>query len=302
MNFETILNDDLLFTAFLTTIIVLSLIFNTISIYNFYDVKKKISADYIKFQIWLINLVFTLVAIPYYILKEINLIENNSLLCNVFYAFSDGIMFVYNNMLILMALDRYFFICTKVRFHDKNVMPIFYFISLSFASTSVIRLFQKDCSVIAKPVNDRFNETVVEDLLLVIYRDYFVTSVISLNMSLTFILYIRIIYFVYKKSTKAQSYRPVKQITKETSPNLKVASCSTENNSSRVEEDARNLSIKEMKTNKSNFFKYSVKKKNKAIHYKLFKNTKHWIVTITFMKVSLFHLWGSSLYQFYRNI
>lgn len=262
MNLSEILNNNYLFVSALLSIMALSLIFNSISIYNFYEIRKKISADYIKLQIWIINLVFTCIAIPYYILKETNIIHNGLIICNLTYMITDFIMFIYNNLLMLMALDRYFFICTKIRFHGKKILVLFYLISFLIASTSIIRIFQNECRVV---LDRKLKSNKTADFLVTIYEDYIITIIMSINMLLTFSLYISIVYYVYKKSSKT---------------NGKCVSLI------RLNKDSKETST-ENKIN-SNFFNYKVKKEKKMIHFKLFKRTKHWILTATFIKVKSF--------------
>ena len=136
----------MLFILILSSIFLFSTIFNIFSIYKFIIVKKKISPDYIKLQLWIINLVFTFVAIPYYILKELDFFKLRLFECKLFYSMTDFIMFVYNNLLILMAIDRYIFICTRISFSLKQTLISFYVITFIIASTSFTRLFQNDCS------------------------------------------------------------------------------------------------------------------------------------------------------------
>lgn len=280
MYLMNLLNNDYIFIAYLAFVMLFSTSLNTISIYNFFVLKRKISADYIKLQIWIINLVFTFMALPYYMLKETKLFEIPLVVCNSFYALSDGIMFVYNNMLILTALDRYFFICTKIRFRGKHIMPLFYFISLLFACTSAIRLYQKDCTV--RAVRSVEYDGTLETLLLIIYRDYFINLVISINMSMTFLLYILIIWYVYKNSHESKAYNTVNKIV--VSKEAKKFSAEPTRDKSSTETENLNTSS----ANKS-FFKYNVFNR-KTVNYKRFKKSKHWLVTVSFIKVNFFNL------------
>ena len=95
MKSQSIFNNDILFVCFMISIMLLASVFNVYSIYKFKITKKKISADYIKFQLWIINLVFTFIAIPYFIFKELYCLD--LFWCNLFYTVTDAIMFIYNN-------------------------------------------------------------------------------------------------------------------------------------------------------------------------------------------------------------
>ncbi len=176
---------------------------------------------------------------------------------------TDFIMFIYNNLLMLMALDRFFFICTKIRFHGKKILVLFYLISFLIASTSIIRLFQTECKVVLDS-KLKSNKTEQIDFLVKIYEDYIITIVMSINMLLTFSLYISIVYYVYKKSSKT---------------NGKCVSLI------RLNKDSKETSTATENKINSNFFNYRVKKEKKMFHFKLFKRTKHWILTATFIKV-----------------
>ncbi|RNA38711.1 hypothetical protein BpHYR1_013966 [Brachionus plicatilis] len=114
------------------------------SIYLTHKIRKKISADHIKTQIFLINILFTLIAMPYYILRETRHLKSN-FLCKFLYSVTDFIMFVYNNLLILMAVDRFLFICTSIRLDLKRFFRIFYTITIIISSSSLARLLMNDC-------------------------------------------------------------------------------------------------------------------------------------------------------------
>ena len=265
MRLLNIFNNNTLFVSFMITIIILSTVFNIHSIHKFKLIKKKISPDYIKLQLWIINLVFTFIAMPYFILKEINLL--NLFWCNFFYMLSDSIMFVYNNLLILMALDRYFFICSKVDFSSKEIHATFYALTFLIASTSLVRLLQESCYINEMAaIWTSCNCKTVSNILIQIYNDYFIILVISINMIITFLIYIRIILYVRHKQEKLQTYLPIKLLNFKHDLNKAVDRSDQVN------------PVSEEKCSK-------VKKS----HMKLFKNTKHWKIMIVFIKVFYFY-------------
>jgi len=126
-------------TISLIVCMVVSLFLNGLQLYYFSSIKKKFTVDYIKAHIFIVNIVFTLVAMPYYILKENMLL--NEFWCKLLYFLSDFIMFVYNNLLILMAIDRYLFICTRYRYKMSRCFITFYIVTIAIALVSLVRLF-----------------------------------------------------------------------------------------------------------------------------------------------------------------
>jgi hypothetical protein len=139
-------NDEnkIVLLVFLSSIMVVSSFLNSLALVSYYKLRKKIIADHIKAQIFIINLLFTLVAIPYYLLKEFDLFKS-LLFCKLFYSVSDSIMFVYNNLLILMAFDRFFVICTQIRYKLQRMLKLFYLISFLVACLSLFRLVANTC-------------------------------------------------------------------------------------------------------------------------------------------------------------
>lgn len=247
-----ILNNNYLFISIMLAIILLSIIFNIFSIYKFTLIKKRISPDYIKLQLWIINLVFTIVAIPYFMLKELNYFESRIFECKLLYTITDFIMFVYNNLLTLMAVDRYIFICTHISQKLNQILIPFYTITFIIACTSVIRLFQNDCSL------SLILKTSEESFLINSYN-YFIIILISICMILTFLIYLKIIIYVYKKETKVRNHIEIKLV--DFKQNLNKSNKQTE---------------KQFDTIKSI--------QNKS-YIRLFKNTKHWTILIIFIKV-----------------
>jgi hypothetical protein len=246
-----ILNNNYLFISIMLAIIVLSTVFNMFSIYKFTQIKKRISPDYIKLQLWIINLVFTIVAIPYFMLKELNYFESRIFECKLLYTITDFIMFVYNNLLTLMAVDRYIFICTHMSQKLNQILIPFYSITFIIASTSVIRLFQNDCSLsILKKSQESF---------LINSYNYFIIILISISMILTFLIYLKIIIYVYKKETKVRNHIEIKLVDFKQNLNK-----------------SNKLAEKQFDTISSI--------KNKS-YIRLFKNTKHWKILIVFLKV-----------------
>jgi len=261
MEFLFLLNNNIVFISFMISIMLLSIVFNAHSILKFKMLKKKISPDYIKLQLWIINLVFTLIAMPYFILKELNVL--NLFWCNLFYMISDSIMFVYNNLLILMALDRYFFICTKKNFSSNEMFTAFYSCTFLVASTSLVRMFQESCYVNEMAaIFSNCNQQTVSNIIIKIYNDYFIITVVSINMMLTFLIYIRIIVYVRHKQDKIQNYLPIKLLD-------------FKNDLNKAHPAQINM-ISEVQCS-------NVKKG----HMKLFKNTKHWTIMTIFIKVTI---------------
>lgn len=231
----------------------LSLFLNSWSIYVCFKIRKKISADYIKIQIFFINIIFTIIAIPYYISRE-NKHLKSIFICKTLYSVTDFIMFVYNNLLILMAIDRFVFICTRIRFNLKLFYRIFYTITILISSTSLSRLLMNDCYDIifesyvpnCLPFFPKFSFFCFKEHVIFIYN-YFIVFVIGFNWILTSSLYIIIIRFVYKNTLIGHSY-------------------------------------KFLLVNNSEFRKLN-KKNNSKIKNKIFTSSKHWEITKTFIKV-----------------
>lgn len=253
----------ILLTVILSSIIVLSLLFNGLTLYAFGKSKKKISADYIKAQLFSINIVFTVVAIPYYIVKETGFFLGNDIICKLLYFFTDFIMFVYNNLLILMAFDRFIFICTNIRFKLSNFMKIFHFISILVALPSVSRLLSNNCN---NTGFDLWLDNIHNNKLIILYNFFIILS-ISINWMITIILYSILIRYVYMKSIRS-SYGPFQCKFK--------SSCSKEADeklSNELNQSNLLMEVKESKFSKSLAYNRNL------------INSKHWRITKIFIKV-----------------
>lgn len=196
--------------VFLLATMLFSTILNSSSLYGIYKIKKKISADHIKAHIFAINLIFTHVAIPYYLVKETNLLTS-VLACKLLYSLTDFIMFNYNNLLILMAFDRFFIICTQLRYRVTQLMFYFYSLSFLISLLSLARLFTNNCEIIGLNnlkylFNGRFDELVQTGDHVVVIYNLIILAVISINWSATFILYSIIVKYVYQNSLDETMY------------------------------------------------------------------------------------------------
>ena len=265
------MNLSHLLIVFLIFVFILSTILNSISIRGFFKLKKKINADYIKLEIFIVNLVFTFIAIPYYIAKETRILSN-SFLCHTFFGLTDSIMFIYNNLLILMAIDRFIFICTKFRYKIKNLMLFFHCMTFLIASSSVCRIFSDDCyyrnfSYIKITTTDGFtnNSTIsnnsntinAKNILIEVY-DFFIVTVMSINWISSFIFYSIIVFHVYRSS---------KIITNNIGIEI--------------------INIRQIRNKRKQYLKR-------------FKKSKHWKVTVIFIKVNIFLLILIINIQYYK--
>ena len=256
------MNLSHLLIGLLIFVFILSTILNSISIQGFFKLKKKINADYIKFEIFIVNLVFTFIAIPYYIAKETRILNNN-FLCHSFFGLTDSIMFIYNNLLILMAIDRFIFICTKFRYKIKNLMLIFHCMSFLIASSSVCRIFSDDCYYrnfynIKVSKTDEFtnnsmiynnsNTIINAKNILIQFYDFFIVTVMSINWILSFIFYSIIVIHVYRSS---------RIVTKNIGIEI--------------------INIRQIRNKRKKYLKR-------------FKKSKHWKVTVIFIKVNIFFI------------
>jgi hypothetical protein len=269
-----------LLTISLVVCMVLSLFLNGLQLYYFSVIKKKITVDYIKAQIFVVNIVFTVIAMPYYILKENQFLNLNS--CKILYFLSDFIMFVYNNLLILMAIDRFLFICTRYRYNMKRWFITFYTVTTIIGLTSISRLFFRDCqnfivieSFILIQQSFRSYETFnkfLDDNIIIIYN-FFILFVIAVNWILTVLIYMFIIIYVYKNSVDKS--KVLKQRTR------------SQDKSFKIKETIELFNIR----NKINYNKYARDVKTQPspkllIASSRFKSSKHWRITIVFIKVN----------------
>ena len=275
---------------FLSTIIVVSLIFNTFSIYSYKRIKQKISAHYICLNIYIINILFSLICIPSYILKEVNIIKNAQLE-SIFSFLNDFISFFYNDLLLLIALDRYFFICTQIRFNGKLITLIYYSFSFLKSSTSVSRLFEKSLRENNfSNVNDSLFEYGKEATLF--YDKYFFISMITFDTVLQFVAYCKIFTYVYRKSSHARSYLPIIVVNFQKSLNKRFLWVNGHNQELSSHSSVENIKVsnivggeKTLEYKKcKNEFNYNM------IHFRIFKNTHHWIITLVFIRVSLYNI------------
>lgn len=248
----------LVFRTFMCLILVLSICLNSWSVYLIHKIRKKISADYIKSQLFFVNILFTLIAVPYYLLRETKQLKSE-FFCKFLYSITDFIMFVYNNLLILMAIDRFLFICTNIRIKLKRFFRIFYIITILISSTSFARFLMNNCyEIILKsfvPDCSRFAEHESTNFCfrehVIYFYNYFILLVIGINWSLTSILYLLLIRYVYKKTLIGKSYNFYSHSGKNKRLELKIL-------------------------NQQNMPK---------IRNKIFRSSKHWEITKTFIKV-----------------
>nr|QVK45743.1 G protein-coupled receptor [Proales similis] len=197
--------------AYLMAVMVISLFLNAFSLYFSRKIKRKISADHIKAQIFAINLVFTFVAIPFFICRELKLFRNRQILCRAWFALTDFIMFTYNNLLIFMAIDRYVFICLRQSLNIKKWSFVLYIVSLITGLPSLVRIFAPGCTSLVNLAEFEFrpNETILNNFYsnsLLIYNLY-IATVVLINWTITIILYVKIVVYVYKCSFNIGLYK-----------------------------------------------------------------------------------------------
>jgi hypothetical protein len=215
---------------FLLTIFAFSATLNTISLKAFFRIKKKISPDHIRAHIFLINLLFTFTAIPYYLLKELEILKSEAI-CKLLYFLTDFIMFTYNNLLILMALDRFLFICTQVRYRADTLMRRFYFASTLISSLALVRLFTNTCDnvgfknfALLFKMGEIDNQTLTESNTTVVFwkmthiemwsmrehmliaYNYTILFVMGTHWLATFVLYSIIVKYVYQNTLNQKMY------------------------------------------------------------------------------------------------
>ena len=290
------MNADIIsLSIFLLIVFVTSSILNTYRLVYITKIKKKYSSDYIRGNMFIMNIVFTLVAIPYYLIKEAKLLEDYEFICKTFYAVTDFIMFIYNNLLILMAFDRFCYICTSKRFPITKLFKYFYTVTLIIASSSFVRLLANNChnhlknfnlSLIksAPSVTNNCNSTKIiagENWLfrenMIILYNYAIIFVISINWMVTAVLYSLIIKHVYRHRIRFPTISikrnvPVpnlQYIAKKRCAESKDDSSNSLHETSLVKESLiQNITVGTKKVNT-----FSTK-------------SKHWCVTKTFIKVN----------------
>jgi hypothetical protein len=263
------LNYVYLLTISLTLCILTSLFLNGLQLYYFSVIKKKITVDYIKAQIFVVNIVFTVIAMPYYILKENQFLNLNS--CKILYFLSDFIMFVYNNLLILMAIDRFLFICTRYRYNMKRWFITFYTVTIQIALISVTRLYTNDCRISFVSLRNILSLFPINYSLDIYIKTNYMTiynivilMVMAFNWFLSICLYTYIVVYVYKKSISSSKFLKVK-FQKCSQSNWTVGvNSSYELNNAKIETSKYRLSYE--------------------IYYNLIKS-KHWKITKTLIKV-----------------
>lgn len=316
---------------FLSTICLISCILNGFSLYNVLIIKRKNSADCIRGQIFLMNLVFTSIAIPYYITKEARLL--NAFSCKFFYFVTDLIMFVYNSLLILMAIDRFLLICTQIRIKIGKMLKIFYLIVIVISMPSLLRLIANDCSnnvnlvglksvFSLEPLLNETNGSVLSNYrdymlrknIIILYNYYIVVN-ININWCVTVALYLVIIRYVYKNSILKSSrssyflkYRSSSKRPKKREPVVVVV----QKNKDDAKEIGNNF-LKEPTTGEKGSSQYSIatnssmyrntsrmvntrySKKYKSFERSI-KISKHWRIAKTFIKVVLNFIPVSNLF------
>lgn len=228
----------------------------------------------------------------------------NPFWCKFLYFITDLIMFVYNNLLILMAIDRFLFICTNIRFKISYFMSMFHFVSFLIGSSSFARMLANNCNNIGFKLliidsreftcadSKNFNRTnwVFRENLIVIYN-YFIMFVISVNWLVTIVIYTFLIRFVYNNSLE-------KRVCQKSNPSMPL---NLKTGFSNDEKEVTNSLIlnSESVEQKTDFTKIKYKVFNPYLKFsvrnKIFKNSKHWKITKTFIKVEFI------VYKFKNN-
>ena len=190
-------------------------------------------------------------------------------------------MFVYNNLLILMAIDRYLFICTRYRYKMSRCFITFYTITTIISLTSISRLFFPDChnfivmeSLIL--IQQSFHshnsfQMFVRDNVFIIYN-FFILFVIAVNWLLTILIYLYIIIYVYQNSVDQS--KVLKQRIRSKSQAFKIP------------ETIELFNVRKNKQHIKNALDKNIKLTPKLIiESSRFKKSKHWRITLVFIKV-----------------
>jgi len=287
--------DILSLAIFLTIVYLASAFLNTFRLVYVRKIKKKCSSDFIRAHIYIINIAFTLTAIPYYLIKEAKLLENYEIICKILFVVTDFIMFIYNNLLILMAFDRFCFICTNKRFDISKLFKFFYAITLVIASSSFVRLFANNCrnhlknfdlyllkskpSILNECKNIRSNNTtnwIFWENTIIVYN-YFILFVVSFNWVLTAVLYSLIIKYVYRKRIRFPGMNKATSV-----PNISALNKKCQNNANESSNETHETSLIKEGLNP----KIITVKRKKINTFST--NSKHWSVTKTFIKVKFY--------------
>jgi len=66
------------FIVYASIVMILSLLFNSFTIYEYKRMSNKISAHYICMNVCLVNIMFSLVVLPFFMMKKSHILDNNS--------------------------------------------------------------------------------------------------------------------------------------------------------------------------------------------------------------------------------
>jgi hypothetical protein len=276
MLWNEISTDLSYFLIFLTGIVVVSLPLNIYHLCKILKRKKLYSYEYLKIELFIINLLITIFVIPYYYLKELKFFSNNLTLCNVLFALTDFVIIFYQYFLMLVAIDRFLFICTKLEYNTRILMLFYNGIIFLLSTPSIARLTSDSCCMIGrngsklniKICHNNDNSSRTKNFLLDLYY-YYVGVIIILIWIVMVILYSWIAKVVYN--------------------NFK--------NSSYLRQDEQNVIGKSnflTKNEKKELLKSNdfmkAKKPGEKSQFKCFLMTNHWKATKMFMKVCKLHL------------
>lgn len=306
---KTKTRNKIIFTICLTTIIVISIFFNSLSLYFYSKLKKKIMADHIKAQIFVINLVFTLIAMPYYILKETETLKSVQV-CKSLYFVTDFIMNVYNNCLILIAIDRFFFICTQIRYKPKSLFKPFYVVTFLMAIPILSRLLADDCTNFgfqadnndhhdnsSSPISQKTAQ--IDDYhthyrkLVLLFYNYFIILEMSVCWLVTTILYLAVIRYVYLNSFILARFKSREnRIDLKNIPLVvaKVSKTNSTDNNTHNEPNLNQINLELINNQKDDLNQeetgFFTNLKQSPLSMANFKKTKNWKITKTFIKVN----------------
>ncbi len=196
----------------------------------------------------------------------------------------DLIIFIYNDLLVLTSLDRYFFICTEYRFNGKKIFIMFYAMSALFASPICFQLFYEE---------NEINKTISALEIKYFYDEYFMKSVECSMMLITSVVYVFIVLFVYSKSNSFLSIVMV-NFKNETKMwvHVKKGQLNSQSSTDNINIKATSVACKYDEYTQSTYNDFDIEKKESAeynfnlIHFKLFKKTVHWKITVKFMQVN----------------
>ena len=189
-------------------------------------------------------------------------------------------MFVYNDLLALSALDRYFFICTRYRFNGMKIFIIFYVVSALLASPISLQLFLPEENEPVTLLEIKHN-----------YDEYFMSSVAIVSMLIACVAYVYILVFVYTKSFLSivmvnfrNESRVCVHVKKE---RLSNSQSSTDNINITANNETHSTSYNHTDLFESNRNRKTAEYSFNLIHFKIFKKMVHWKITFKFMQVCM---------------